>query len=301
MRRVEEVAAVHHARDDHAHGRRVLLQRAHLHRRRVRAQQHALTRGRVLLSGEVERVVHVHRRMVRREVERLEVVPLALRLGPHRDREPELAEDRADLVDDRRDGVHRADPAAPRGHREIERGPATGGCRLARGERVERLLDGALQAVERDARVASILGRQRAQRALQLAQPRVLQRVELPLGVVEPHGRIERVEQRARVVREPLGLSEIVGEKHETGRGQTRRRRCAVRSHRRRALSTEPPHARRTPVTRPGQTASRGALVLLERVAHLVGDDAERLRIAHRDVGQDLPVDLEAGASRGRA
>ena len=49
-------------------GGAIALQRAHLHRRRVRAQQRA--------ALEIERVVRVQRRMVGREVERAEVVPL---------------------------------------------------------------------------------------------------------------------------------------------------------------------------------------------------------------------------------
>ena len=46
VRRVEEVAAIHRARDEHADRRRVALQRADLHRRRVRAQQRRRPRGR---------------------------------------------------------------------------------------------------------------------------------------------------------------------------------------------------------------------------------------------------------------
>ena len=70
------------------------------------------TGGRV----EVEGVVHVHRRMIGREVEREEVVPVGLDLGPDRDGEADAAEDLDDLVHHPGDRVLRADPA--------RRGPA---------------------------------------------------------------------------------------------------------------------------------------------------------------------------------
>ena len=111
VRRVEEVAAIHVAGNEHADRRRVRLQRADLHRRRVRAQQAA--------ALEVERVVRVERRVVRREVQRAEVVPLRLGLGAEGDGEAELAEDRLDLLDDERDGMLGAAPLAPRRQREI--------------------------------------------------------------------------------------------------------------------------------------------------------------------------------------
>ena len=56
-----------------------------LHGRRMRAQQAAV--------AEIERVVHRPRRMVRREVQRLEVVPVVLDLGPVGDFEAAAAED----------------------------------------------------------------------------------------------------------------------------------------------------------------------------------------------------------------
>ena len=63
--------------------------------------------------------MRVERRVVRREVERAEVVPLRLRLGPLGDGEAELAEDLLDLFDDERDRMLGAAPLPPRGQREI--------------------------------------------------------------------------------------------------------------------------------------------------------------------------------------
>ena len=82
------IAAIDAARHDHAQRRLVAQHRAHLHRRGVRAQQAAV--------GEVERVVHRPRRMVRGDVERLEVVPVVLDFGTVLDREAGVAEQRLD-------------------------------------------------------------------------------------------------------------------------------------------------------------------------------------------------------------
>src|SRR5690606_8018750 len=71
------VAAVDLAGGDHAQRRRVLLHEAHLHARGVGAQQPALA---ALVGAHVEGVVHGPRRMVRREVQGLEVVPVVLDL-----------------------------------------------------------------------------------------------------------------------------------------------------------------------------------------------------------------------------
>ena len=68
---------------------------------------------------EVQGVVHVHRRMVGREVEREEVVPLGLDLGARGDGEAELTEDADDLVHDPRHRVLGADPAPAAGHGEV--------------------------------------------------------------------------------------------------------------------------------------------------------------------------------------
>ena len=72
VRRIEEVATVDVPRREDANGRRPALHRSHLHRRRVRAQERPRT--------EVQRIVCVHGGMVRREVQRAEVVPLGFGL-----------------------------------------------------------------------------------------------------------------------------------------------------------------------------------------------------------------------------
>ena len=79
---------------DHVDRRRLRLHHADLHRRRVRAQQHLLG----LAELHVERVLHRARRMAGREVERLEVVPVVLDLGPFGDPVAEADEDVLELA-----------------------------------------------------------------------------------------------------------------------------------------------------------------------------------------------------------
>src|SRR5688500_19182704 len=77
-------------------------------------------RAKQRVVAEVERVVHVHRRVIGGKVQRSEVVPLRFGFGTHGDREAELAKDVAYLVDHDGDWMHRATPGPARGHREID-------------------------------------------------------------------------------------------------------------------------------------------------------------------------------------
>ena len=87
-----------------------------------------------LRDVEVERVVHVHRRMIGREVERAEVVPLGLDFRPGDPGEAQPVEDLDDLLDHLGDRMLAADPAGPPRHGEIQ---ARAGLRLGLG--LERL------------------------------------------------------------------------------------------------------------------------------------------------------------------
>ena len=96
-------------------------QRPDLHRRGVRPEQQPT--GRLALGGrrvKVKRVVHVHRRMIGREIEREEVVPLGLDLGAQRHGEADLPEDADDLVHHAGDGMLRAEPPRAGRHREVD-------------------------------------------------------------------------------------------------------------------------------------------------------------------------------------
>ena len=207
VRGIEEIASIHLPRREHAHRRLVLLQRADLHRRRMRAQQRVLS--------EVQRVMQLHRRMIGREVERSEVIPLRFGFRTEGDGKSELTEDLADFVDHERDRVQRASPHATRRHRRIERRGA-GDRRLSCHEHVERLVNVLLERIERSAGGTPILGRQFAKRALQRGQSVVLSRVELPLGDIEARVGFEPVKQCARILREGISLGEILGKLHGT-------------------------------------------------------------------------------------
>ena len=140
VRRVRRVAAVAAAGVDDPHGRLAPLHHADLDGRRLRAQQPAVL--------EPERVARVPRRVVRRGVERIEVVERRLHVRTVRDGEPELREDAGRLLDDAGDGVHRAEAAPRAGQAEIERlaGGRGGGRLVLLG--ADGLADGFAQGVE---------------------------------------------------------------------------------------------------------------------------------------------------------
>jgi hypothetical protein len=101
------VAAIDAARRNHAQRRLVAHHGADLHGRRVRAQQPP--------AREVERVVHRARRVIRRDIERLEVVPVVLDLGTAFDGETGTAEQLLDTASRARQRMQRAVAlAAPR-------------------------------------------------------------------------------------------------------------------------------------------------------------------------------------------
>ncbi len=70
----------------------------------------------------VQRVVHVHGRVIRRKVQGGEVVPVGLDLGAHRNSEPDATKDFNDLVHHLGDRMLRAGPATPARHGEIDAG-----------------------------------------------------------------------------------------------------------------------------------------------------------------------------------
>ena len=101
---------------DHVDRRRLRLHRAHLYRRRVGAEHHALG----LAEPDVERVLHRPGRVAGREVERLEVVPVALDLGALRHLVAQPDEDVFQLPPDQRDGMAVAAHVLTRAEREVE-------------------------------------------------------------------------------------------------------------------------------------------------------------------------------------
>ncbi len=111
------VGAVGAPDGDHPERQIARQHRAHLHRRGVGAQ-HA--RRFVAGRGQVERVVVGARRVMRRDVERAEIVPVALDVRSFGDGEAHGAEDRRDLLHRAADRMDQAGGARARRQRGIE-------------------------------------------------------------------------------------------------------------------------------------------------------------------------------------
>ena len=155
VRQVQVVAPVHAARRDHAHRRPVRLHVADLHRRGVRPQQRGGPRplaphpprsvrgvrsaptGRTAARerlAQVQRVLHVARGVIRRHVERFEVVVVVLGLGAVEDLVPLSREDRLEALTQHRERVTMADDAGAAGKRHVDgpgRRPLTNRARCA--------------------------------------------------------------------------------------------------------------------------------------------------------------------------
>src|SRR6266478_3691600 len=112
--------------------------------------------------------------MIARDVEGLEVVVVALDLGPLGDREAEPCEDRDDLVVDAGQGMQRSLRRAPARQGEVEPPPAALGLALRRrrgGEpSVQEPFELALGLVGGGADERTLLRRQAAERAQELGQ-----------------------------------------------------------------------------------------------------------------------------------
>ena len=97
---------------------------ANLHRRGVGAHQQPVARGLCLLIGEHQRVLRVARGVVGREVQRLEVVEIALHLRAQRGGVAEMMEDRDDLVHRLQQRVLDAGRAHAAGQRDVDARPS---------------------------------------------------------------------------------------------------------------------------------------------------------------------------------
>ena len=169
------VAAIGAAVADQPERRFPGLHRPDLYRAGMGAQQQRLS---VLLRLQEEGVVHQPRRVLGREIQRREVVEVVLDIRPFGDREAHVGEDGHDLV---RHLAHRMDPALGAvAQRQRDVDPLGGepgierlGLQLGR-TRFERSLDLALQRIERLARLAALLRRQRAEGLGQLGDAPLL-------------------------------------------------------------------------------------------------------------------------------
>src|SRR6185437_14485584 len=97
-----------------------LLHGAYLHRGRVRAQQQLLAPSLRFLIGEEQRVLRVPRGMVRREVQRLEIVVVGFNHRAFSDRVAEVLEYADDLIHGADDRVLGADGPANAGKGNVD-------------------------------------------------------------------------------------------------------------------------------------------------------------------------------------
>ena len=255
-RRVRHVgiAPIHAPRRDHRERRAARQQRTDLHRRGVRAQQPAVR--------EIERVVHRPRRMVRRDVERFEVVEVVLDLGPGGHVEARATEQRLDAQPRARHGMQPAALFAPPRQRDVDAPGSEAPARRARARAASRRASMAtcsacFASLMRWPAAGRSRGRQRAER-LQLLGERAL--------LAEP------------------------AHAHLVERGEVAAAGDLIQR-----LTHE-----RVDVARRSFTPARRSGGFGQSRLRLLGDRAKRRRIVHRDVGEHLAVDFDAGLAAGR-
>ena len=137
------IAPVDAAARQHSQRRLPTLHRSNLHVRGVRAQQE-------LIDIEKERVLHVARGMIGREIERLEVVPIRFHFGPRIERVAHLQENLLELAPNDRDRMQVTEGREAGGEGDVE-GPLAHLFLRGdlRGFFVERRFDAIAQLVQR--------------------------------------------------------------------------------------------------------------------------------------------------------
>src|SRR5947207_5019114 len=243
---------------------------------------------------EIQRVVRVHRRMIGREIQRAKVVPLRLDEGAERDGETELAEDVHDLFDHERHRMFRPVPHVARGHRQIER-VATGRptARQFTSARLVRTGDLRLDLVEYATGDGFVFIRKRAKRLLNGLQLSAAITDELDARCLELFGRLSALERRKCFYAELLGVQlKLLYRCHGSGGAYPTDP----------FLPTDPRNETRSggsarnlaPPPRPFNE-SNDALCGVECRACFFGERGKRRRIMHGEIGENLPVDLDAG------
>ena len=169
------------------------------------------------LDVDVERVPQVARRVIRRDVEHLEVGDVVLDLGALVGDEPELLEDRGDLAHRLDARVERAAADRPAGRRDVDRLGGQAGLELAAAQRGaalgQRRLDGRADRVGDGADLRAVLGRQPADAAQDRRQSALLAE-DVELERVERRG-VRRSSDRASASRlQRLEVAGQVGEIH---------------------------------------------------------------------------------------
>ncbi len=98
MRRIGRIVAVNLARDHNTYRRRLQFHGADLYRRCVRPHQQPVPQRLALLARDHQRVLRIARRVVRRKIQRLEIVVIRLHFRTHADRIPDRLKHRDDLI-----------------------------------------------------------------------------------------------------------------------------------------------------------------------------------------------------------
>jgi hypothetical protein len=193
------IAAIDLSGGDHAQRRLVRAHETHLHARGVGAQQAAV--------GKIEGVVHGPRRMVRREVQGLEVVVVVLDLRAIGELVAQAREDVGDALEGARDRVQVAQLATAAGQSHVNAlgGQALCERRVLKHEpaRCQCFGDSVLCAVHGFARQLALLGRQCAQ-LLELA------RQTAGLAQQRDPQRFERLQARGGADLRQRGLGEAI-------------------------------------------------------------------------------------------
>ena len=263
MRGVHGVGPIDPAGRDDADRRPALFHHADLHGAGLAAQQHVVVQE--------ERVEGVARGMVLRDVERLEIVVVALDLGAEGDLEPEPDEDVLDRGDGLRERVQpSARRLAGRGARNRSRASRPPARRPMRPRAsFERRSRGFARLVERAAEFPALgrVGRGHGRRHSRSAPLRPSSRTRsLPISSGEAAGGdfLEPLPPEARAGAAPSGgAGRLLG---------TQGRRLAIGS------------------------ASLFALIRSRQRGFGLGDDlVEAGRIAAGDLGEELPVNCDAG------
>ena len=170
---VDGFIAVHASGHDGADGRFAREHVSDLRRRGVRAQQQIVLRIVVIFANE-ERVLHIARGVLRREIERGEIVEVVFELGSVGHGETEAEEHLLDLFKCECDRVQRSEWLRSGGKREIVGGTQCGGFHTAQtGFRVVKtLLSQVTKLIEELAGLGALIGGESAHSGKQIRDRR---------------------------------------------------------------------------------------------------------------------------------
>src|SRR5215813_4535185 len=281
MRGVGGVAAENAPWRGHAQRRAALLHRVNLHRRSLRTQRQPLV--------DVERVLRAARRVIGRDVQRVEVVEVVLDLRPVLDLVAHRDKDVFDRLPQQRDRMKVAPPYAASGQRYVN---ALFGQLFGLSFRGETGLqffdlgfDVIFQLVEPLPRHATLIGRKIAERfhfgkdqaffacSHALPDPAVAQRPRIGVGTYGFKLNVEIFSQFLDSIRHKFGLLNLKTQDPSKGL-----RESWVGNYR---ILPEP--------------KSDGGFARIQRLLRRAYEFGESLRLVDGQVGENLPVEVDPG------